>query len=120
MEKRTLEVLEFNKIIEILAGYAVTVQGKEIVRALVPHSDMDVVEQALKETDEAVRMICSKGNPPLTGLHDIRPSLRRLEMGASITPGELLHVADTLRVCREMGNYIGEKNDSTGMRLLKL
>lgn len=112
MEKRTLEVLEFNKIIEILAGYAVTVQGKEIVRALVPHSDMDVVEQALKETDEAVRMICSKGNPPLTGLHDIRPSLRRLEMGASITPGELLHVADTLRVCREMGNYIGEKNDS--------
>lgn len=112
MDKKTLEILEFNKIIEILSGYAVTVQGKEIARALVPHSDMDVIRQALKETDEALRMICAKGSPPLTGLHDIRPGLRRLEMGATITPGELLHVADTLRVCREMKNYAGEKNDS--------
>jgi len=40
------------------------------------------------------------------GIHDIRGSLKRLDMGAVLSPGELLRIADVLRACRNLKNYM--------------
>ena len=39
------------------------------------------------------------------GIHDIRPVLKRVDMGSVLGPGELLAVADTLRTARSLKNY---------------
>jgi DNA mismatch repair protein MutS2 len=122
MDERTLRVLEFDKMIYRLKSLCASDLGKELAEEVVPSSQFSVVERRLKETTDAVDFILRRGNPPLGGLHDIRSSLKRVEIGAVLNPGELLRVSDTLRTARnlkgyssavspkdnEAGNYIGE------------
>ena len=57
MNKKTLKVLEYNKVIEIVANFAYSDMGKEKILSLVPMSDIEEIEEALRETSEAVSII---------------------------------------------------------------
>ena len=105
MENRTLRILEFDKILHRLEGMCASELGRELVEELEPQKDFAKVSGMLKETTDAVDYVLRRGNPPLGGLHDIRSSLRRVEMGSVLSPGELLRVADTLRAARNLKNY---------------
>ncbi|HHW30101.1 MAG TPA: endonuclease MutS2 [Clostridiaceae bacterium] len=107
MHERTLKVLEFDKIIRILANMTTSVLGREIAEQLLPETDQHRIKEMLDETDDAVSYILRKGNPPLGGIHDIRSSLKRLELGGVLNPGELLGIGDTLRACRNLKAYNG-------------
>ena len=114
MEDRVLKKLEFDKIIKMLYGLCASELGREIAKGLRPRTDMSSVAAMLKETTDAVDFIMRRGSPPLGGLHDIRESLKRVELGSVLNPGELLKVADTLRAARNLKNYsaaAGRKDD---------
>jgi len=108
MNEKTLRVLEFDKIIEKLLSRAATSLGKDKVRELKPEIQSEKIRDMLKETDDGVTYILRKGSPPLGAIHDIRASLKRVELGASLGPGELLKVADVLRACRNLKGYAGD------------
>ena len=108
MEERTLRILEFVKIKEKLISLCSSELGKELAAALLPQTQPEEVERMLKETTDAVDFILRRGSPPLGGIHDIRDTLRRVELGTAINPGELLRVADTLRAARNLKNYASE------------
>ncbi|HOV26118.1 MAG TPA: endonuclease MutS2 [Pseudobacteroides sp.] len=108
MNEKTLRVLEFDKIIEKLLSRAATSLGKDKVRELKPETQSEKIKDMLKETDDGVTYILRKGSPPLGAIHDIRASLKRVELGASLGPGELLKVADVLRACRNLKGYAGD------------
>lgn len=108
MNEKTLRVLEFDKIIEKLLSRAATSLGKDKVRELKPETQSEKIKDMLKETDDGVTYILRKGSPPLGAIHDIRDSLKRVELGASLGPGELLKVADVLRACRNLKGYAGD------------
>jgi len=76
--------------------------GKEIIENLVPSTDIAEVDEMLKETEDGVNYIIKRGNPPLGGIHDIRNSLKRAEIGAVLSQGELLRISDVLRLCRNL------------------
>lgn len=105
MDKRTLRILEFDKIVEKVAALAASVLGRELAQELEPQTDHRKVQELLKETSDAVSFIIRRGSPPMGGIHDIRPVLKRVEMGSILGPGELLAVADTLRTARGLKNY---------------
>jgi DNA mismatch repair protein MutS2 len=105
MDKRTLRILEFDKIIEKLSSLCASVLGRELVEELEPQTEYGKVQRMLKETSDAESFIIRRGSPPMGGIHDIRPVLKRVEMGSVLGPGELLAVADTLRTARSMKNY---------------
>lgn len=113
MEDRALKILEFDKIINMLSGMCASELGREIADELEPQKDINTVLRMLKETTDATDFILRRGSPPLGGFHDIRSSLKRVELGASLNPGELLRVADTLRAARNLKNYssIADKKD---------
>jgi len=90
MNEKTLKILEFNKIIDKLVSLATSSLGKELAEKLVPDTDLNRVERAQKETSDAVAFIARRGTPPMGGIHDIRDSLKRVEIGAILNPGELL------------------------------
>ncbi len=105
MNKRTVKILEFDKIVDQLAGLTASGMGREIALALLPCKTLIKVQGLLNETSDAVSFIVRKGSPPLGGIHDIRASLKRAEVGAVLSPGELLKIADVLRASRSLKAY---------------
>jgi DNA mismatch repair protein MutS2 len=113
MREKTLKTLEFNKIIDKLASFATSKLGKEKVEKLLPAQDINKIKYMLKETDDGLCYIFRRGNPPLGGIRDIERSIKRVEMGAVLTPRELLNIGDVLRSCRYLKNHAsGDKKTS--------
>ncbi len=96
MDPHTLELLEFGKVRELLAGYAACSLGKELARGLEPQTDADKIRAELALVSEMVEALGAGHAPPFGGLHDIRLIIRRAAIGAQLTIEELLEVADTL------------------------
>ena len=87
MNDRSLRILEFDKIIKKLSSLTVSILGRELVEALSPEKNQSVVQNSLKETSDGVSFIVRKGSPPMGGIHDIRKSIRKVDMGSILSPG---------------------------------
>lgn len=117
MNKKVLKTLEYYKIMERLQNYAVTPTGKELCQVLLPMNSYEDVEQAQIETKDALSRIYKNGNFSFHGVHDVRPSLSSLSLGASLSAAELLNLASLLEVCSKAKSY--EKNDGSGHGIAK-
>ncbi len=109
MNKRALTVLEYDKIIKKLAELACSPMGKELAENLVPSNDIREVKMMQQETDEAVNIIFKRGSAPIEGLVDIRDSLKKVQIGSMLEPGQLLGIADHLRCARRVKGFKGDE-----------
>ncbi len=105
MNEKALHTLEYDKMIQKLAGYAVSPMAKELALALMPSISMSEIALQQQETTEAVSMALRKGNPSFGGFREIRPQLKRAEMGGCLSVSELLYIGEFLYVCRKAKNY---------------
>ena len=108
MNEKTLRVLEYNKILNLLLEKAESQLGKELVKKIQPSTNIKEIISLLEETDEALSILIHRGNPPLYGIHNIGPEVKRTEIGGSLTPGGLLKISDSLRVSRGLKGFIKE------------
>lgn len=106
MNERIFRVLEFNKIIEDLVNQAASSLGKEQARKLKPETDLETVQHLQVETDQAVQIIRLQGNVPFGGIADIRPSLKRAEIGGILNPQECLQIAGTIYGGKNLRRFI--------------
>lgn len=106
MDQKALRVLEFDKIINMLSERTVSDLGRSLSEALTPSTDLREVEYRLKETTDASAYLWRKGGAPFGGIHDIRPALKRIEIGATLGIPELLRIGDMLRCCRTLKHYL--------------
>ena len=113
MQKRTLRVLEFTKIREMLADLAVTNMGRELCLALEPETNLEEVRQAQAETEEATVVIQYLGSSPLDSFSDVRPSLSLAQKGATLSTKALLDVATMLKVSRLVRDALVTDREST-------
>ena len=105
MNQKVLKTLEFYKIIEKLTECAHSEPGKKLCRELVPSSDFDEVVQSQTETADAAARIRQKGNLSFAGVSDIGDSLKRLEIGGSLSAHELLSISGLLTCAARAKNY---------------
>ena len=98
--ERTLRVLEFTRIREILAEGALTETGAERCRTLVPEDELTRVLEAQAETEEATVILHYVGGNPLSAFPDVRQALSVCEKGGTLSAGMLLNVAALLRAAR--------------------
>ncbi|MBQ8540470.1 MAG: endonuclease MutS2 [Clostridia bacterium] len=110
MDKKSLSVLEFDKIKQMLVNEAVTQNGKGRCESLLPEADKYVVERSLHETSEAESLVIKKGTPPLSPVGEVKGSVMRAEAGGVLSARELLNCAHVLRVAGEIASYIDEEN----------
>lgn len=106
MDKKSLEVLEFDKIRAALLNEAVTQSAKTRIEGLLPECDKYMVEKMQQETAEAESLAIKKGSPPISPIGEIKGSVMRAEAGGTLTPGELLNCAHTLRIAGDIASYI--------------
>jgi DNA mismatch repair protein MutS2 len=105
MDSHTLDLLEFDKVRELVAGYAASSLGKELARQLGPLSDADRARAELALVSEMVDALGQGMQPPFAGLHDVRLIVRRAAIGAQLTAEQLLEVADTLACTGNVYRY---------------
>lgn len=108
MNDKTLRVLEYNKIINLVSDETVSNLGREIAMALKPSNNVYEVKEWLQETTEAVDIILKRGTFPLEGIHDIRTALRKAEIGSMLTIEELLLTSYTLASARKIKTFMKE------------
>ncbi|MDR7465332.1 MAG: endonuclease MutS2, partial [Armatimonadota bacterium] len=105
MDPRSLRVLEYPQVLELLAAETITPMGREQAAALLPATDLETCRARLRETTEAAALRAS-GEVSLRGARDLRPSLRRAVAGGTLDPQDLLDVAQTLEVARRLKAFL--------------
>lgn len=96
MNQKVLKTLEYYKIIDRLTDCAASEPGKKMCRELTPSSNFNEIVQTQTETADAVTRVHQKGSLSLAGVRDVRDSLKRLEIGSSLSIMELLSVSGLL------------------------
>ena len=99
-QDRALRVLEFIKIRERLASFALTDPGKERCLSLLPHTDYSEAVRALDETEEACVLLSYLGGQPLASFPDVREQVKLAQKGACLNPRALMDVATCLRAAK--------------------
>ncbi|MBO5504855.1 MAG: endonuclease MutS2 [Clostridia bacterium] len=112
MEKKTLKTLEYNKIIDILEGFAVSESAKKMVRELKPFVSIKRVSRALALTDSAYIMLMKYGTPSFYALSPIGEAIKRMDKGGSLSMAELLNCASVLKNAEALKKY-GEENSGS-------
>ena len=105
LSEKSIQILELPQVLTMLAGCAVTEEGKEKSLTLRPMTDMDDIQRAQDETSAAVKMLILRGSPGFSGVKPVAASLQRADMGGSLSTQELTDVATVLRAARTAGDY---------------
>ena len=113
MKERTLRVLEFTRIREMLAEGALTEAGAEKCLSLEPQDDLAAAQALQAETEEAAVILQYTGGHPMTAFPDIRPALAICEKGGSLSAGMLLNVAELLRASRAARDALVTERENT-------
>lgn len=113
MDQKSLKVLEYNKIIDLLATKASSSLGLKYIEELTPKPDYKEVKDMLEETSEAQGILIKRGHVNLGGIQDISDSVKRAEVGAVLDAGSLLKISDNLRAARNLKRSLtpGEEED---------
>ena len=113
MKERTLRVLEFTRIREMMAEGALTEAGAEKCRTLEPSDDLATVQALQAETEEAAVILQYSGGHPMVAFPDIRPALAICAKGGSLSAGMLLNVAELLRASRAAQDALVTDRENT-------
>ena len=111
MNQKALKTLEYHKIIAQLAEYASSDSGKALCRNLVPSTDYHEIVRSQSETTDAATRVRQKGSISFGGVKDIRPSIKRLDVGSSLGIVEILSISSLLTASARAKAY-GRHEDS--------
>lgn len=106
MDKRSLRVLEWDKIKNQVADFASFSLGKNMVQLLEPGNDFNQIKANLDLTTAAVKLLWSQSDPPFGGAVDINPELQRASIGGVLDGNELIKVSGLLYCATEMRRYL--------------
>jgi DNA mismatch repair protein MutS2 len=102
MDEKTLQLLEYPRILEILAGYCAFTVSKDKARSLRPANSLDEAIRWQAETREAVQFLTTRPDLTIGGARDIRSMVDLAAHGGILTPAELLDIKSTLIAARSL------------------
>lgn len=114
MNKKGLQILEYYKIISMLAEKASSEPGKALCEKLYPSTVLEEIEEAQTETADALSRLFAKGNVSFGSNKDLGFAIKSLEIGSTLSISELLKIANMLENVARVKNYgRPEKDDET-------
>jgi len=117
LQSRIFHVLEFNKVKEQLQKKVASSLGREKVANLIPSTQYEEVVKWQEATDEATTVLRLRGNVPLGGIFDVRSSVKRAEIGGTLSSNELLDVASTIYAARQVKQFIEQVVEDEDLQL---
>ena len=110
MNKRSLRVLEFDKILNELSGYATSEGAKKRCLKISPRVDIEEIRQLQKETRDAVLRMEVYGQPGFSGIRPMQETFRLLAVESALSAAELLDIASLLETAEQNYSY-GKKRE---------
>ena len=98
--------IEFNKVKEIWAGFAITKEAKDRIKEKWIILDESTLRAELKNTSDAKEMIEKLGNPPLQDVSEILEILEIASKGECLTPYRLERVQSILSCLERLSSYL--------------
>ena len=98
--------IEFNKVKEIWAGFAITKEAKDRIKDKWIILDESTLRAELKNTSDAKEMIEKLGNPPLQDVSEILEILEIVSKGECLTPYRLERVQSILSCLERLSSYL--------------
>lgn len=104
MDSKTLQILEFPKILARLADHCDFSASADLARGLTPTPDYDEAVIRLAETSEARKLLVTS-DLTIGGAHDIREQVDLAAHGGVLDPKEMLDVQSTLISMRNLRRF---------------
>jgi DNA mismatch repair protein MutS2 len=109
LNHQTFEVLEFIRIKELIASYALTEEGKKLVLDLKPSINKRQVQSWQDELTEAVSIMKISSSVPIHGLEGMEQILNGLNKGVPLKPVQLSKLHHFLDCCSKMKRFMKDK-----------
>lgn len=119
MDKKTLQTLEFPKILEKLAEYCSFEVSAELARDLKPTSNLIEARRRQAVTAEAFKLLSSHPDTTIGGVRDIRTYAEEAARNVVLETGQLLDIKYTLIAARNL-KRIFEKGEEAFPQLYNL
>ena len=111
MDGKSLDLLEFPKVRELVAGYTSFEASRELAHALEPKADLVEITGLLAESGEARRLLDEESSFTIGALTDIREPVRLAALGKVLEPLTLLDVRDSLSAARQIRRTLSHHVD---------
>ncbi len=105
MNQKTLTKLEFDKITALLEEEASSFRGQQLCRRLKPMTDLEKINTFQDQTAAAFTRIVQKGRISFGDAAPIEESMKRLEIGGSLSITELLRISRLLSNTARVKSY---------------
>lgn len=116
MNQSTLQVLEYNKILDQIKTYALTEAARIRLEQLQPSVFIDQVQRWMNETTEAQTMLEVNASVPIPMMEKIPEVMAKLGKGFVLTPGELDGCKNLLEGVKRLRRYM-ETMETTAPQL---
>ncbi len=106
MDDKSLEMLEFPRIREILAGYTRFAMSRELALNLKPGTDYEQVSLLLQRTAEARQLLALDKGFATGEIPDIRETLKMASLQSVLEPRSLLEIQQALSSLHQLRRYL--------------
>ncbi|KPL06844.1 hypothetical protein AMJ86_06975, partial [bacterium SM23_57] len=111
MDKKTLNTLEYPKILERLTAYCAFNASAEKIRALKPTSDLYEARHRQAVTAEAFKLLSLRPDTTIGGARDVRDYAEAAARHVILEPNQLLDIKYTLIASRNLRRIFEKRQD---------
>jgi len=108
MDNKSLEMLEFPRIREILAGFTSFSASRELATTLKPQHDHEQISLWLGQAAEARQLLALDPGFSVGGILDIREAVRMAALESVLEPQSLLEIQQTLACLHQLHSSLGK------------
>ncbi len=106
MYDKSLKILEFDKVLSFLSGFAISSSGAERCLNACLFDDADKIKYELLLTSQAREILTKAYNFPLNNIYQIEKFINNAKKKLCLSEKELVDTAETLRTSRLMKNFL--------------
>ncbi len=111
MDEKTLQTLEFHKILDRLADYCAFGASREKAYALRPTADIHEARRRQAVTAEAFKLLAVRPDTTIGGARDIREDVEAAARHMVLEPNQLLDIKYTLIAARSLRRVFEQRED---------
>lgn len=105
MNSKALQILEYNKITDMLTQHADSEPAKRMCADLKPSGKIEWIRKSLEETEAAVNRIFKSGSVSFGSNRDLGYALKSLAIGHALSASELLGICSFLENVSKVKKY---------------
>ncbi|HEY1015177.1 MAG TPA: endonuclease MutS2, partial [Herpetosiphonaceae bacterium] len=108
--EQVLKTLEYDKVLDQLSRHASFSASRDLIAALEPHTDRQVIREAQARTTAARALIEDFSDTSIGGARDVRPAVEHARRGGVLEPKTLLDLGGTLAAMRRLRGQVLRSN----------